>query len=652
MHQGPHSTFHALITAALKSNDLESAIENIKYCSPENAQEIYELIFKDLFNGTFYYLKDIKTLKPELWLAFLNRNDLCSKIGAKKLRKILKSIIPIHQKLQDELAYDPKLAVLLSTYNEIFRLIVTNKDFLEALVQKKYFLGLENKEYILSQLQIMPDIDDQVLFFYENNESNDTTETEEVDEADDDLFLPTQEDEDDDNDSQQLNAKKGPTFDELKDPNTRRKTSFVEYLKSTYQDDEIKDFILSNQDGFLLSLDPTSINEYIFKTSTFSPQEKLVILKTLIANLESTNALMRIRAKNCLHYLLSKNKEVRLLFSHDLLNSLNTHALLLLSVCSVQALDPQAQTSQNMLETMKACFVPLGRAMRECLVKGNVDVIKEFFKHQQHLDMLCTLYSYCAQEECHQSWNTFWELNNITGDYQVIYNTCLRHYPHFLYRKALGHLALSKNDELNHNLAKEYLKEAIEHQYIPAYLALAALYARKNKHNSMRNMFSTFMKSQKDNQEIPRKTTDTYRFLFEIYYTYFHQIPSQLEELRGELNRLYPGLVEKFEQAMCQKVMVQKPKVLGNDLRDPINMLRRRFELLRINTHAVAPVEDPMVPAPVLVFAEQPIPPFVMQNAPYYVAPTVDAAPAPAPAAGFAPSLPMPGSPTGRTKEN
>lgn len=606
MQQGPNSTFYTLIKNALKKNDIPVAIEYIQYCSPENAQEIFKLIFKDLFKKKFYFIKEIKTLNPTVWLAFLNRNELCSEIGAKNLRKIIKKIIPILKKLQSELEYEPNIKNLLSSYTEILRLIATNKYFLGALVERN-FLSVENKEFIIAQLQTIPHIDDKVIFFYENDETNE--------EDDEDIFLPTQVIQEDEIDSSQVRKSKGPTFEELQDPSARRKYPFIEYLKLCFFDENIKQFILSNQDDFLLSLDPLSLDNYIFKTATFSPQEKLVILKTFIAVLESKDGKRRERAKNTHRYLLLNNNQIRVLFSRDLLFTLNTQAVLLLSVCSVTALAPRAQTTQEMLEVMNACFVPLGRAMRECIAKNKVQDITHFFDDQQHLHSLCTLYSFCTEQDCHQKWDSFWKLNNAFGNYQDILNTCLQQYPGFLHRKALSHLSFSKNDEVNQTLAKGYLKEAIRYQYLPAHLALAAIYVKKNKLELMMKNFNVFMATLKENQELPNQRSTTYRFLFEIYDTCVRQNPYHVDEICDALNRVYPGLIEKFEQTMSQAFMVKKPRVTGNDLRDPIDMLRRRLELLRLNEFKVATVEEaPNVLKPVLLFGEQPVTPLMASN--------------------------------------
>ncbi len=650
MHQGPHSPFYEPIKLALANHDLASAIAKIQCCSPENAHEIYDLIFKDLLGREFYYLKDIKALNPSLWLAFLNRNELCSEIGAKKLCKIIKKIIPIFQKLQEELALDPNLDDLLTTYREIICLIATNKDFLEAIVQDKYFLNVDNKEYILAQLRTMPDIDDDVLFFYEADENEETFfhENDETDNSHDDkAFVPLQDFSYDENEALQLYEKKGPTFKKLQDPAARRRTPFAEYLKVSYEDKRIKRFILSNQDDFLFSVDPYNLNEYIFKTNTFSPQEKLVVLSTLIAALESTNETKRNRASNILNYLLCQNNEVRQLFSIDLSATLNIQAQLLLSACSVAAMEPLADTTQKMLATINACFVPLERAMRECIASNKVNDIRAFFDDQDHLDKLCTLYSYCSVEECHQMWNNFWRSNNATDAFQDLLNTCFIRYPNYLYRKALGHLSLDKNDEVNLNIAKGYLDEAIEHRCIPAHLALAAIYAREKNNRFMMMNFDSFISAQENNQALPSKTSHIYRFLFEIYYTCVCHNPSQLNEIKDELNRVYPRLLEEFEQTMGQALMVEKPEVKGNDFSDPIMMLRQRFERLRVNALVAAPIGALPEPPP-LVFSQQDIPPFLPQNAPYYVPPPALIVALPD---YSAPTLALPGSPMGSRKE-
>ncbi len=630
MLQGPYSTFYNLIKNALKTKDMPAAIENINYCSPQNAQEIYKLIFEELYNGPFYFLRDIKALKPTLWLAFLKRSELCSEIGTKKLCQIIKKIIPILKKLQDELELDPKLAELISTYSEILRLIATNNDFLHHITEKKHSLSEENKEYILSQLQTMAHIEDEVLFFYEK------------DETEEELFVPRQDIEEDKNDDDSLEKaekiqKKRSIFDDLQDPIERRKHPYVEYLKLCFWDDKIKEFIVLNQDDFLFRLDPASLNKYIFTTTIFSDQEKLVILKTFIAGLESDSVNRRERAKNTLSHLLTENKAVRALFSRDLFANLNTQALLLHAVCSVTVLEPQAQSTQKMLETMKACFDPLGRAMKECMAKNKAHVIRDFFRNQRHLDSLCTLYSFCAEQECHQQWDRFWELHNLLGDYQVIFNDCLNQYPVFLHRKALSHLSLGKNDEVNQKLAKGYLKEAIVYQHLPAHLALAAIYAKQHKHKLMIVNFNKFISNQQNNQRCPSKTSSTYRFLFEIYFTCSHYSASACDKLRDDLNGVYPGLVERFEQTMCQALNVKKPIVTGNDLRDPIELLRRRFKMLLLKAPKDVIVEENFAPAPLMLSAEQPVTPFIPENTSNYEKSTT--------------ALLMPGSPQGSKKD-
>lgn len=617
MQQGPYRTFSKLIKSALAANDIPSAIEHISYCSHEDAQEVYQILFGDLFKGSFHFLKEIKALKPQLWLVFLNRSDLCSEVGAKNLRKIVKKVIPILQKLNTELEFAPQLDDLIATYQNIVRLIATHEAFVECIAEHDHFLSADKKEFISTLLQTMPDIDEDILACYEPLEADD---------EDADLFIPSNDYPDDPSDALASNEANGPTFQDMQDPNTRRRFAFVNYLKVCYRDDEMKQFIVSNRDDFLLSLDPANINKYIFSTTIFSDQEKLVTLRILITTLESKDEKRRERAKNTLKYLLVKNSNVRKFFNGELSANLNISALLLLSVGGVAAVEAQAKTTDQMLETMNACFVPLGRAMRGCLAKNQVRVLTYFFTDKQNLDKLCTLYSFCNQEKCQQLWKAFWQFNNASGDYQILFNSVLNHYPNFLVRKALSHLTLSKNDAANLSLAVVYLSDAVALGYSPAYLARAAIHARKHEHDLMKNDLLSFLNAKMSDQESPSKASSTYRFLFEVYYATIRHVPVQLLQIESELNRVYPGLIAKFEQTLSQPLMVTKPKVVGTDLRDPIHILRDRFALLRMSLQA-APNEEAVDAQPALLFTAQNLP-ALMQEPPYcQAAPAAPSAP-------------------------
>lgn len=609
MQQGPNRTFSKLLKSSLASNDIPSAIEHISYCSHEDAQEIYNILFGDLFKGSFHFLKEIKTLKPQLWLVFLNRSELCSEVGAKNLRKIVKKVIPILQKLNTELEFAPQLDDLIATYQDIVRLIATHEAFVECIAENDYFLSAEKKEFIRTLLQTIADIDEDILACYEPHEADD---------EDDDLFIPSNDYPDDESDAFENKETKGPTFQDLQDPNTRRRFAFVNYLKVCYRDDEMKQFIVSNRDDFLLSLDPANINKYIFSTNIFSDQEKLVILRMLIVTLESHDDKRQARAKNTLKFLLVNNSDVRKFFNGELSANLTISALLLLSVCCVAAVEAQVQTTDHMVEAMNACFTPLGKAMRGCLARNQVRVLTYFFTDKQNLDQLCTLYSFCNQEKCQQRWKAFWQFNNASGDYQTFFNSVLNHYPNFLVRKALSHLTLSKNDAPNLSLAVVYLNDAVALGYSPAYLARAAIHARRHEHDLMKNDLLSFLNAKMSDQESPSKASSTYRFLFEVYYTTIRHVPVQLLQIESELNRVYPGLIAQFEQTLGQPLMVTKPKVVGTDLRDPIHILRDRFALLRMSLQA-APNEEPVDAQPVLLFTAQNLP-ALMQEPPYYQA--------------------------------
>lgn len=599
MNQGPRNTTITLIEYALQSNNIESAIEHINYCSSNNAEAIHDVIFNHLLKGTFQFLKEIRKLTPKVWLAFLGRNDLCSEIGAKKLGKILKKIIAILKKLYTEREYDNKVTELIDLYHGVLFLIAKNNEIIECVKQEKSFLSAEHKEFVLQKLQMSPDIDKDICAAYE------------PDEQDNDLFIASNDYLDESSDSFTMGNSNEPSYEELKNPNIRRRYRFTEYLKIFYKEYAVQQFIITNQDGFLLSIDPFNINKYIFSSSIFKEHEKKMVLLILIQTLESNDKTQQERAKYILKYLLCNNKEVLKRLNHDMTGVLNTSALLQLSLCTLALYAPEANTPERKLKILKACLLPLGRAMDQ-----KRHIVNEFFCDVNHLDSLCLLYYFCYEKECMKIWDDFWVTYNALHDYRFLLDSVHNRYPEFLYQKALGHLTLGKKDVLSEKLAIGYLSKAIQHGYIVAHLALSAIYSRQKKYQQMESSALSFLTAQQANQAPPRKSSTNYRFLFEIYYAYSRHVKENVDHFTNELNRVYPGIVRAFDDTISKPMFDKKPRIIGNDLREPIDILRARLEQLRFSAQQL-PITDPLdvVSAPLLQTTRVQV---SGQNIPYY----------------------------------